>query len=281
MMARLTLKYLFCALFFALMCLNACSQGDAKCTSYRAKVVKTYPHDMKAYTQGLFFWKGTMYESTGLNGSSSLRKVDLATGKVQARKNFTQKYFGEGSCVVDGMLYMLTWTNKVAFVYDASTLEYVKTYAYPREGWGLASIPAQEDQASRGASKTAGANAFDGACMVASDGSGTLYFLDREFQTRRSLKVTLNGKPVRLLNELEWVGDRIWANVYTTDLIFIINPKTGVVEGRVDCSGLYPASKRHPGADVLNGIAVNEKGQIFLTGKNWPHVYQIELEAVK
>ncbi len=242
---------------------SSCAQ--TKCTEYTVKVVKTYPHDRKAYTQGLFFWNGSLYESTGQWGSSSLRKVDLDTGKPLVKKDFNRKYFGEGSCVAGDRLYMLTWTNKAAFVYDANTLEYIKTYHYPREGWGLASIP-----------ETA-----DGAVMAASDGSGSLFFLDRDLQTRRTLKVHLDGRPVRLLNELEYIDGRIWANVYTTDMIFIINPDSGAVEGRIDCSNLIPHSARTEDMDVLNGIAVDEKGRIFLTGKNWPLMFQVELVKKK
>ena len=152
---------------------------------------------------------------------------------------------------------MLTWTSNVAFVYDAATLEYIKSYSYPREGWGLTT---------------------DGKSLIASDGSSSLYFFDGDFHLQKSLKVTMNGRPVRYLNELEWIDGKIWANVYTTDMIVIINPSDGTVEGVVDCSGLLPRQLRGPDTDVLNGIAVLD-GRIFLTGKNWPSLYEIELKA--
>ncbi|MBO4476111.1 MAG: glutaminyl-peptide cyclotransferase [Bacteroidales bacterium] len=238
----------------SLLCLAACSAPAPR--QYSVKVVREYPHDVHAYTQGLFFEDGQLYESTGQTGRSSFRKVDLQTGKVLRKLDFNRKYFGEGSVIFDGKVYMLTWTSKVAFVYDASTLEYIKSYSYPREGWGLTT---------------------DGKNLIASDGSSALYFLDGEFRLQKSVKVTLNGKPVRYLNELEWVDGRIWANIYTTDTIVIINPSSGAVEGVVDCSGLLPQKLRTRDTDVLNGIAVLD-GRIFLTGKNWPRLYEVELK---
>ncbi len=236
------------------LCVCACSAPGPR--RYGIKVVREYPHDAKAYTQGLFFNDGVLYESTGQTGQSSFRIVDLETGKVLRKLDFARKYFGEGSVIFDGKMYMLTWTNKVAFVYDAATLEYEKTYSYPREGWGLTT---------------------DGESLIASDGSANLYFLDGEFRLQRMVKVTLNGRPVRYLNELEWIDGRIWANVYTTDMLVIINPSTGVVEATVDCAGLLPDKLRAPDTDVLNGIAVKD-GRIFITGKNWPRLYEIELK---
>ena len=236
------------------LCFCACSAPGPK--TYGVKVVAQYPHDVKAYTQGLFFHDGELYESTGLTGHTTFRKVDLQTGKVLRKLDFAHKYFGEGSVILDGKMYMLTWTNKVAFVYDAATLEYEKTYSYPREGWGLTT---------------------DGKNLIASDGSANLYFLDGNFHLQRTLKVTLDGRPVRFLNELEWIDGRIWANVYTTDMIVIINPKSGVVEAKIDCSGLLPRELKTQDTDVLNGIAVLD-GRVFVTGKNWPRLYEITLK---
>lgn len=228
---------------------------------YKAQVVAEYPHDRTSYTQGLFFYDGQMYESTGLNGKSTFRKVDIRTGKALFRLNFDRRYFLEGSVEKDGNIYMLTWQNNVAFVYDAKTLKYKKSYSYPREGWGLTT---------------------DGKSLIASDGSANLYFLDDDFRTARKMTVRLNGRPVNDLNELEYIDGKIWANVYLTDLIVIVNPADGNVEATVDCSGLLPSRLRYDDTDVLNGIAYNpQNGKIYLTGKNWCRLYEIKLAEVK
>lgn len=239
----------------------ASSCVNAKVRQYKAQVVAEYPHDRTSYTQGLFFYDGQMYESTGLNGKSTFRKVDIRTGKALNRLNFDRRYFLEGSVEKDGNIYMLTWQNNVAFVYDAKTLKYKTSYSYPREGWGLAT---------------------DGKSLIASDGSANLYFLDDDFRTTRKLTVRLNGRPVNDLNELEYIDGKIWANVYLTDLIVIVNPADGNVEATVDCSGLLPSRLRYDDTDVLNGIAYNpQNGKIYLTGKNWCRLYEIKLAEVK
>ncbi len=238
-----------------LVSLSSCSAAGPR--RYAVKVVKEYPHDTGAYTQGLFFHEGRMYESTGEWGRSSFRIVDLGSGKVVRKLSFDKKYFGEGSVILDDEMYMLTWTNKVAFVYDAASLEYKRTCSYPREGWGLTT---------------------DGKSLIASDGSCFLYFMDKSFKVLRKLKVTMEDRPVRYLNELEWIDGKIWANVYTTDMIVIINPSSGKVEGVVDCSGLLPKQLKKPDTDVLNGIAVQD-GRVYVTGKNWPKLLEIELIA--
>ena len=241
-------------LFLACVLLCSCSQGQVK--EYRLKVVKEYPHRTDAYTQGLFFHGGVLYETTGQYGESSIRTVDLQTGEPMALKHLNSKYFGEGAAILGEDLYILTWTNKVAFRYDAATLNYKSTVGYPREGWGLTT---------------------DGKQLIASDGSATLYFLDKDLKVLRRQQVTLNGRPLRYLNELEWIDGKVWANVYTTETIAIINPSSGKVEGLVDCAGLLPQRLRTRDTDVLNGIAVDAAGKIYLTGKNWPKLYQIEL----
>lgn len=223
---------------------------------YKVEVVKEYAHDRGAYTQGLFFHNGILYESTGQFGESTIRKVELATGRVTRRLDFSRKYFAEGSVVLDGRLYVLTWTNKVAFVYNAETLEYERSWSYPREGWGLTT---------------------DGKSLIASDGSARLFFMDPEFKLQKAITVKLNGRPVRYLNELEWIDGKIWANVYTTDMILIINPSSGEVEATVNCAGLLPDNLRNQDTDVLNGIAVDGHGKIYLTGKNWPRLYEVRL----
>lgn len=249
------------SLVIIVLSLFASSCVNAKVRQYKAQVVAEYPHDRTSYTQGLFFYEGQMYESTGLNGKSTFRKVDIRTGKALFRLNFDRRYFLEGSVEKDGNIYMLTWQNNVAFVYDAKTLKYKKSYSYPREGWGLAT---------------------DGKSLIASDGSANLYFLDDDFRTARKVTVRLNGRPVNDLNELEYIDGKIWANVYLTDLIVIVNPADGNVEATVDCSGLLPSRLRYDDTDVLNGIAYNpQNGKIYLTGKNWCRLYEIKLAEIK
>lgn len=251
------MKRILSVLLIAMLCCS-CS---AKVKQYKVQVVGEYEHDTEAYTQGLFFHDGTFYESTGQFGESSFRIVDLPTGKVQRKLDFDKKYFGEGSVMLGGNMYMLTWLNKVAFVYDAETLAYKQTYSYPREGWGLTT---------------------DGKSLIASDGSSKIFFLTPEFKLERSINVTMNGRPVRYLNELEWIDGKIWANVYTTDMIVIIDPKSGEVEGCIDCTGLLPDKLRKPKTDVLNGIACDPATKkIYLTGKYWPRLYEVKLVEQK
>jgi len=228
---------------------------EAKVRSYRPQVVASYPHDETSYTQGLFFHGGRMYESTGQWGESTMRIVDPATGKALKRLDFDRKYFVEGSVILDGKLYILTWTNKVAFVYDAETFEYEKTFGYPREGWGLTT---------------------DGKQLIASDGSARLFFMDPSLKVQRTVTVRLDDRPVRYLNELEYIDGKIWANVYMSDVILIINPADGRVEATVDCTGLLPRQYQDDRTDVLNGIACND-GRIYLTGKYWKRLFEIKL----
>lgn len=238
------------------LALMLCACSNAQVARYKLKVVKDYPHDMAAYTQGLFFHEGKLYETTGQYGTSSIRTVDLESGKPILNKKLNAKYFAEGSVVLGNTLYILTWTNKVAFLYDAATLEYLRTVGYPREGWGLTT---------------------DGRQLIASDGSASLYFMDKNLKLQRKQTVTLDGRPLKNLNELEWIGGKVWANVYLTDMIAIIDPRSGKVEGTVDCAGLLPDELWTSATDVLNGIALDAAGRIYLTGKNWPKLYQIEL----
>ena len=240
-----------------IMSLFLLSCSEAKVREYGLEVVAEYPHDVDSYTQGLFFHDGQMYESTGVHGKSTFRKVDMATGNALERLNFDKKYFVEGSVVFGDNLYILTWETRTAFIYDAETLEYKSTWKYPREGWGITT---------------------DGRQLIASDGSANLFFMNDQFALDRKQLVTLDGKPVRWLNELEYIDGKVWANVYTSDEIVIINPKNGKVEGVIDCRGLLPKELRTPDTDVLNGIAYNpETKKIYLTGKNWPKLYEVRL----
>ena len=230
----------------------------AKVRNYRPQVVASYPHDESSYTQGLFFHDGKMYESTGQYGESTMRIVDPVSGKALKRLDFDRKYFVEGSVILDGKLYILTWTNKLVFVYDAATLAYEKTLAYPREGWGLTT---------------------DGKQLIASDGSSRLYFMDTSLKVQRTVTVRLNDRPIRYLNELEYIDGKIWANVYTSDLILVIDPSDGRVEATVDCTGLLSKPYQTRKADVLNGIAYNPADKkIYLTGKYWKRLFEITLK---
>ena len=245
----------------ALLMTLASSCAQAKVRQYKVKVVKEYPHDEMSYTQGLFFMGDTMVETTGQKGESTLRLVELSSGKALRRLDFDRKYFVEGSVELEGDIYILTWQNKVAFIYDAKTFEYKRTYSYPREGWGLTT---------------------DGKSLIASDGSARLYWMDKNFRQQKSLIVKLNGRPVNQLNELEWIDGKIWANVYMTDMILIINPGNGEVEATVDCTGLLPRHLHDEYTDVLNGIAYDPSTKkVYLTGKYWKRLYEIELVEKK
>lgn len=234
---------------------------SAAVKQYGVKVVAEYPHDSKAYTQGLFWQDGIFYESCGQYGESSFRIVDLKSGKATRRLNFNGKYFVEGSCIFKGKLYILTWRERVVFTYDPKTLKHLKTHSYPREGWGLTT---------------------DGKSLIASDGSDRLFYMDADLKVQKTVNVRMNGRPVRYLNELEWIGGRIWANVYTTNTIVMINPASGQVEGIINCKGLLPDSLRDSSTDVLNGIAINpSNGRIYLTGKNWKRLFEIQLVEKK
>lgn len=268
---RNVLPFIICA-FVLFSCGNSnAKKADApaaaeasksvKAKSYKLEIVAEYPHDVTSYTQGLFFHDGVLYESTGQYGSSTLRQVDLTTGKVIKRQNFAKKYFVEGSVVLGDNLYVLTWMEKVAFIYDAKTLEYKSAKTYPREGWGLTT---------------------DGKSLIASDGTSFLYFLDENMNQKSRIQVKVGARAVPMLNELEYIDGKVWANVYTSDEIAIIDPVTGHVEGVVDCRGLLPAELHTYDTDVLNGIAYNpQDGKIYLTGKNWPKLYEIKLVPVE
>lgn len=234
---------------------------EAKTKKYKIEVVKEYTHDETSYTQGLFFNDGKLYESTGQWGESTFRVVDLATGDAVSRLDFDKKFFVEGSVIFKDKLYILTWTNKVVFIYDPETLEYQKTYSYPREGWGLTT---------------------DGKHLIASDGSARLFFMDENLKVDHIVTVRLDGRPVRYLNELEYIDGKIWANVYTSDVILIIDPSSGAVEATVDCTGLLPKELHDEYTDVLNGIAYDPSSKkTYLTGKYWKRMYEVKLVPVK
>lgn len=230
----------------------------------KVKVLAEYPHNTSSYTQGLFFCNGIMYESCGQYGQSRFRIVDYKSGNILRQWKFKRKYFVEGSCSIDGNVYVLTWKERTCFLFTlppvkkqtGSDFKLLGTVTYNTEGWGLTT---------------------DGNELIMSDGSSKLYFLDpASFYCRRTVRVTAGGVPVNYLNELEWIDGKIWANVYTSDYIAVINPQTGEVETFIDCKGLLPDKLRTAKTDVLNGIAYNpEDGSIYITGKYWPRLYKI------
>ncbi len=230
---------------------------SAKVKEYRVDVIKEYPHSKTAYTQGFFFYNDKLFETTGQYGESSLRILDLDNAKIKRQLNFNKTYFVEGGVELKGKIYILTWLNRLLFTYDAESLKYLHTYSFPKEGWGLTT---------------------DGKSLIASDGSSKLYFYSPELKLQKQIDVLFNGRKIRSINELEYIDGRIWANVYLTDMILIINPDNGRVEAIVDCTNLLPNHLRDNTTDVLNGIAYNPKTkEIFLTGKNWPRIYKIKL----
>ncbi len=222
------------------------------------KIIHVYPHDSSAYTQGLIYLDGHLYESTGLNGRSSLRMVDLETGRVQQEISVPSKYFAEGLTNWGSTLIQLTWLAHTAFVYDRFSFRLLRTLHYDGEGWGLTQ---------------------DGAHLILSDGSATLRFLDPEtFRAVRRIVVKDRGSPVTQLNELEYVRGEIYANVWHTDRIARIAPATGKVLGWIDLSGLLPADQHPDPEAVLNGIAYDAAhDRLFVTGKLWPRLFEIKV----
>ena len=235
--------------------LHAQRRAPAPVSGY--KVVKAYPHDPDAYTQGLIYRGGFLYESTGRNGRSTLRKVQLETGAVVQQRQVDSAYFAEGLTEWKGRLFQLTWQSNVAFVYDLATFAPVKTLRYPGEGWGLTTGP-------------------DG--LILSDGSADLRILDPDtFREIRRMTVKDAGVAIDQLNELELVRGEVWANVWHENRIARIDPKTGRVTGWIDMSGLMGMYRLETEA-VLNGIAFDEaSGRLFVTGKLWPKLFEIQL----
>ena len=221
------------------------------------QVVRVYPHDPEAFTQGLVFADGFLYEGTGLNGKSSIRKVKLENGEVLQVQPLEERYFGEGIALVGDSIVQLTWQGGAGFVYDKATFKRTRTFSYPGEGWGLA---------------------FDGARLIMSDGSPSLRFIDpKTLKETGRLRVTDGGRPVEDLNELEVVKGEIFANVWQNDRIARIDPKTGQVRGWIDLAGILDPKERK-GVDVLNGIAYDAAGdRLFVTGKLWPKLFEIRI----
>ena len=224
--------------------------------SYR--IVNAYPHDSKAFTQGLVYSDDILYEGTGLRGQSSLRKVDLVTGSVLQIRSLPPRYFGEGITVFGSKLIQLTWQAKIGFVYDKKTFRLLDTFNYPFDGWGIT---------------------HNGRSLIISDGTSTLHLLDPEtFKEIDRIEVREVDAPVSRLNELEYVKGEIYANVWKTDRIARISPQTGKVVGWIELEGLLSPEDRKRRIDVLNGIAYDSKNdRLFVTGKLWPKLFEIKL----
>ena len=231
-------------------------RGTERQRSTRYEVTARFPHDSSAYTQGLLYADGVLFESTGLNGRSDVRRVDLKSGRVLASRPLPADRFGEGLALLEGRLYQLTWKAGVAYTYDAATLAPRDSFNYPGEGWGLAA---------------------DGTSLIMSDGSDSLRVLSPEtFKVQRVVHVRDNGAPLYQINELEYVNGELFANVYQSNWVLRIDPATGDVRETIDFADLYPDRPAY--AEVMNGIALAPDGkQLLLTGKYWPVMFQVRL----
>ncbi len=223
---------------------------------YPYRVARSYPHDRQAFTQGLVYEGGFFYEGTGLHGRSSLRKVDPASGRILKETRLVPSHFGEGITVFGDRIVQLTWLSRVGFVYDKASFRLLNTFTYPWEGWGVT---------------------HDGERLIVSDGTNVLHFLDpKDYREVATLDIRDEKGPVTGLNELEYVRGVIYANVWPTDRIAVIHPRTGRIEAWMDLKGLLGKTDL-PGADVLNGIAYDVRGdRLFVTGKFWPKVFEIQ-----
>jgi len=226
-------------------------------TFYTYQIINTYAHDTNAFTEGLVFSDGSLYESTGQYGSSSLRKVNLETGSIQQIYNLPEQYFGEGITIFNNTIIQLTWKEQIAFLYDKNTFTPEGNFSYPTEGWGLTT---------------------NGTQLIMSDGTANLYFLNPQtYQRTGQIQVHDGPNPINNLNELEYINGTIYANVWLTNRIAIINPQTGQIQSWIDLTGLEKTTNPNPDS-VLNGIAYDqENNRLFVTGKLWPQLFQIQL----
>jgi glutamine cyclotransferase len=226
---------------------------------YTYEIINTYPHDPGAFTQGLVFLDGALLESTGLNGQSSLRKVDLETGRVLKRAEVPAQYFAEGLAVLGDKLFQLTWQNHKGFVYNLESFQLEKEFTYDGEGWGLTT---------------------DGHWLILSDGTDQIRFLDPvTFEVKQTIHVLDRGRSVDRLNELEYINGEIYANIWGANYVVRIDPATGRIKGVIDFTGLLAPQDRTIDTDVLNGIAYDAKeDRLFITGKRWPKLFEVRLK---
>jgi glutaminyl-peptide cyclotransferase len=239
---------------------TATASSTSPAPVYTYQVISAYPHDADAFTEGLVYYDGFLYESSGLYGNSSLRRVDLDTGQVLQIYNLSSRYFGEGITIFDNAIIQLTWQNNLGLVYDLNSFGLLQNFSYPDEGWGLTN---------------------NGSQLIMSDGTANLYFLDPQtFQRTGEVTVHDGATPVEDLNSLAYINGSVFANVYPTDRIAVINPGTGQVTAWIDLTGIENLTGCHcnAGNDVLNGIAYDaQDDRLFITGKDWPSVFQIQI----
>lgn len=261
------LRILFLSLLIAwpgFVC-AACAQSREKKAAaesvpvYTYEVINTFPHDPDAFTQGLIYYDGALYESTGRYGKSSLRQVDLKTGEVLKKISVPDQFFAEGMTIFGGKIFQLTWVHKRGFVYDLKSFDKLSEFTYDGEGWGLTT---------------------DGHVLILSDGTNRIRFLDPQtFKVTKTISVFDAGVPLKELNELEFIKGEIYANIWQTDRIVRINPATGNITGWIDLTGLLKPENDNQHPDVLNGIAYDEAhDRLFVTGKLWPKLFEIRLK---
>lgn len=240
--------------------ISATPPPTASTPVYTYEIVHAYPHDRNAFTQGLVFVDGILYEGTGLRGRSSLRRVDLESGEVLQIMSLPGQYFGEGVTVYDKRIFQLTWQSHIGFVYDKDSFSLIQTFNYPTEGWGIT---------------------HDGTHLIMSDGSSRLHFLDPDsLEEIGQVEVYDDNGPVTWLNELEYIEGEVYANVWQTERIARIDPKTGQVVGWIELGGLLSPEDYGQPVDVLNGIAYDaENDRLFVTGKLWPKLFELKLIA--
>ena len=238
---------------------QATNTVPAQTPIYSYDVVNSWPHDHNAFTQGLIYLNGELLESTGLEGRSSLRRVEFGSGKVLKQVDLASEYFAEGLATLGGKLYQLTWRNHKCFVYDLESFKLEKEFTYDGEGWGLAT---------------------DGQSLILSDGTDQIRFLDpATFLVKKTIKVQDHGHPIPRLNELEYLNGTIFANIWLTDFVVCIDPATGTILGVIDFQGLLSPEEHKAGADILNGIAYDStRDRLFVTGKLWPKIFEVRLK---
>lgn len=229
---------------------------------YSYRVIKEFPHDIGAFTQGFEYYEGYFYEGTGQYGESSVRKTEVSTGQVLTARTLSSEFFGEGITILNNKIYQVTYRSQVGFVYNLQTFEQIrKIYYQNKEAWGLAN---------------------NGKDVIMSDGTNIIYFMDPQYFTVNSkIEVMDHTGPIDAINELEWIEGKIWANRYLTDEIVIIDPESGKVEGKINLAGILKPEDRHSRVDLLNGIAWDREGRrLFVTGKYWPKIFQIEINKL-